>query len=313
MRKGPPQTIKPMKATLEDHVPGDEWHCEVKWDGYRAIAFCDGGFRLQGKRLNEITADFPELTGLGESRDAAGTILDGELVVFDEEGRPDFQLMQSRRERNLSASFVIFDLLWSGGEDLRGLPYEARRERLESLALAGEGWFTPERLDGDPEESLAATAALGLEGIVLKRPGSPYVEGARSRHWLKLKNVKRQEFLVGGWLPGKGHRSSSFGALLLGYRDPDGAIRFAGRVGTGFDDRLLTQIHRKLIELERDTSPFHPDDREPIPRDARWVDPELVAEVRFTQWTREGRLRNPAFLGLRPDADPAKVIREEPA
>jgi len=313
MRKRMPHTVKPMKATLEDHVPGTEWHSEVKWDGYRAIAFCDGGLRLQGKRLNEITPDFPELAGLGESREAAGTVLDGELVVLDEDGRPDFGLMQARRERNLAVRFVIFDLLWESGEDLRPLPYEERRERLEALSPTGDSWFTPERLDGTPEETLAATAALGLEGVVLKRPRSPYVEGARSRHWLKLKNVRRQEFLVGGWLPGKGHRAGTFGALLLGYHDEDGAVRYAGRVGTGFDDRLLREIHARLEDMRTDDVPFDEEDRALIPRDAAWVEPRLVAEVRFTQWTRDGRLRNPAFLGLRPDADPAKVVREEPA
>lgn len=293
-------------------MPGEDWHSEVKWDGYRAVAFCDGGLRLQGKRLNEITADFPELAGLGRSKAASGTVFDGELVVFDEDGRPDFQLMQSRRERNLAVSFVIFDLLWQGGEDLRTLPYEQRRERLEALAPEGDTWFTPDRLDGDPEDALAATAELGLEGIVLKRPGSPYVEGGRSRHWLKLKNVKRQEFLVGGWLPGKGHRRGTFGALLLGYRDRTGSTRYAGRVGTGFDESLLRRIREELENLRRESSPFDPADRDLIPRDASWVEPLLVAEVRFTQWTRDGRLRNPSFLGLRPDADPAKVVREEP-
>jgi bifunctional non-homologous end joining protein LigD len=313
MRNAMPQTIKPMKATLEDHAPGTDWHSEVKWDGYRAIAYCDGSLRLQGKRLNDITADFPELEGLGRSRAAVGTVLDGELVVLDDQGRPDFQLMQSRRERGLTVSFVIFDLLWEGGEDLRPLPYEVRRERLEALDPKGDSWFTPERLDGTPEESLAATEALGLEGVVLKRPGSPYVEGSRSRHWLKLKNVRRQEFVIGGWLPGKGHRAGTFGALLLGYHDEDGSLRYAGRAGTGFDDRLLREIHASLETIGSDTSPFVAGDVDSIPRDATWVEPRLVAEVRFTQWTRDGRLRNPAFLGLRPDSDPVRVVREEPA
>ncbi len=312
MPKSMPFPIEPMKARLEDPPSGGDWQFEIKWDGYRAIAFCGNPFRLQGRRLNEITADFPELAGLGEDPAARGTILDGEIVVLDQEGRPDFQLMQSRRERGLAAHFMIFDLLWADGRDLRKVPYADRRARLESLDIHGDRWSTPGRIEASLEEALAATEELGLEGIVAKNPESPYIEGKRSRYWLKVKHQRRQEFVIGGWLPGKGHRSSTLGALLVGYTDPDpGDFRFAGRVGTGLNDRLLTELTPELESGEIYDSPFATRDLKDIPRDARWCSPSMVIEVRFTQWTREGRLRNPVFLGFRPDKAPEEVVREE--
>ena len=310
MPKAMPPTIEPMKARLEDPPSGSGWQFEIKWDGYRAIAFCGNRFRLQGRRLNRITADFPELAGLAEEANARGTILDGEIVVLDEGGRPDFQLMQSRRERGLLTHFMIFDLLWTDGRDLRSLPYTERRAELESLDLRGEHWSAPERIDATLEEALAATAELGLEGIVAKNPEGPYVEGKRSRYWLKVKHQRRQEFVIGGWLPGKGHRSSTLGALRVGYWYA-AEFRFAGRVGTGMDDRLLQELTIELEAGRIDSSPFAQEDLDVIPRDARWCPPGKVVEVRFTQWTREGRLRNPVFLGFRPDKSPAEVVREE--
>ena len=308
----PPQ-IEPMKAHLGEPDKASRWQCEVKWDGYRAIAFCDQSLRLQGRRLNDITPSFPELGRLGEDKSARGTILDGELVVFDESGHPDFQLMQSRTERHLEATFLIFDLLWSGGVDLRPRPYEERREKLETLGIEGNRWSVPDRLAGEPSEVLAATSDLGLEGIVAKRPESAYLEGKRSRHWIKMKDAQRQEFVVGGWLPGKGHRSGTLGSLLLGYNEPGTSqLRFAGRVGTGFDDLLLSRIAADLERSSQRESPFEAADRAGIPSNARWARPDSVVEVRFTQWTRDGRVRNPVFLGFRPDKTPAEVVREEP-
>lgn len=307
-----PSQIEPMKASLGDPDPGLDWNFEVKWDGYRAIAFCDGNLRLQGRRLNDITATYPELGPLGDDRTARGNVFDGELVVFDERGVPDFQLMQVRRERNLTASFLIFDLLWSDGEDLRARPYTERRELLERIDPSGDRWSVPSRLDGELTEVLAATAELGLEGVVAKLPDSPYVPGARTRFWMKVKNLRRQEFVVGGWLPGKGHRAGTLGSLLLGYYESAGGpLRYAGRVGTGMDDGLLKEIAGKLSEIRRDESPFANADPGDLPRTATWCEPRMVVEIRFTQWTRDGRLRNPVFLGFRPDKSPAEVVREE--
>mgnify|MGYP001027155001 FL=1 len=229
-----------------------------------------------------------------------------------ENGRPDFQLMQSRRELRLEAHFMIFDLLWVGGQDLRADPYRERRERLEGLALAGPTWSVPDRLDGTLADVMEATAALGLEGVIAKDPDSPYVSGRRTGYWLKVKHLRRQEFVVGGWLPGKGHRADTLGSLLVGYNDGvSGRLRFAGRVGTGMDDEMLAELSTRLLESARPDSPFRADDIAAIPSNAVWSEPRIVVETKFTEWTRDGRLRNPAFLGLRPDKDPAEVVREE--
>lgn len=306
-----PERIEPMKSRLAQPDPGVPWEYEVKWDGYRAIAFCGDRFRLQGRRMNEVTPDFPELGELGKDAVARGHVLDGELIVFNEDGVPDFQLMQARRERQLQAHFMIFDLLWARGEDLRNLPYQARRAALEELRLEGSHWSVPERLDGSLGEVLAATDALGLEGVVAKDPESPYVSGRRSGYWVKVKHLRRQEFVVGGWLPGKGHRSGTLGALLLGYQDPGTReLRFAGRCGTGMDDERLRWLRRELEPGEKE-APFAAADLAEIPRDAVWAEPRIVVEVRFTQWTRDGRLRNPVFIGVRPDKAAAEVFREE--
>ncbi len=305
-----PGAIQPMKARLENPDGDVDWQFEIKWDGYRAIAFGGRKFHLQGRRPGDITADFPEISGLGEVMPEA--ILDGELVVFDEDGRPDFQLMQSRRDRRLSASFMIFDLLWLDGVDLRPSPYLDRRRALDQLDLEGPSWSVPERIDATLEEAMAVTSELGLEGIVAKDPDSPYVEGSRSRYWRKVKHVRRQEFVVGGWLPGKGHRESTLGAILVGYGAPDArGLRYAGRVGTGLDDRLLAGLAPRLEAAEMPEPPFASRDLDAIPSGARWCEPAQVVEVRFTQWTREGRLRNPVFLGFRPDKRPEEVVREE--
>ncbi len=307
-----PTQIEPMKAKLGDPDPGSPWEFEVKWDGYRALAFCGDRFRLQGRRLDDITASYPELSPPSTAGPVRGKVLDGEIVVFDRDGRPDFQLMQVRRERGLEANFLIFDLLWSDGTDLRERPYAERRERLEGLGIAGDRWSVPERVEGELNEVLAATAELGLEGIVAKRPDSPYVSGTRTGFWLKVKNTTRQEFVVGGWLPGKGHRAGTLGSLLLGYHDRDGRLRFAGRVGTGMDERILTALAGELAASATGERPFEDVAPGDIPAEARWCEPRIVVEVRFTLWTRDGRLRNPVFVGFRPDKRPREVVREEP-
>lgn len=307
-----PDVIEPMKARLDSPGAGVEWNFEVKWDGYRAIAFCDrDGLRLQGRKLNRIDGDFPELGQLGRDRDARGLVLDGELVVLDDDGRPSFQLMQARRERRLQAHFMIFDLLWARGRDLRGESYAHRREELERVDLDGPTWSAPDRLDGTLEEVLEVTSALGLEGILAKDPDSRYVEGRRTGYWLKVKHTRQQEFVIGGWTPGKGHRSGTLGSLLVGFHDDEGAFRYAGRVGTGMDDQLLRRLAADLAADSRADSPFEPGDRDAIPRDALWCEPRIVIEARFTQWTSDGRLRNPVFVGFRPDKEPAEVVREE--
>lgn len=307
-----PTTVEPMKAMLADPPQGEDWNLEVKWDGYRAIAFCDDRFRLQGRRLNDITSDFPEVGPIGFRDKHRRCILDGELVVLDAQGKPDFQLMQSRKKKQLEATYLVFDLLWLDDLDLRANSYAERREQLESIELEGSGWSLPERLDASLEQALAATAELGLEGVVAKDPASPYVEGSRSNYWIKVKHGHRQEFVVGGSTTGKGHRSDTLGALLLGYHEKgERDLRYAGRVGTGMGDELLTMIAGKLASLETDQSPFASEADHLIPKDVRWMRPELVVEVRFSNWTADGQLRHPVLIGLRPDKDPADVLKEE--
>jgi len=321
-----PDVIEPMKAKLaEAPSASEDWATEIKWDGVRAIAFCENGVvRLQGRNLNDITDLFPEIAALGAEPGVEGTILDGELVAFDERGVPDFQRIQKRLRQNggrgreraaksYAATFVIFDLLHEDGEDLRPLPYKERRERLESLGLNGRSWQTPDYLVGDIESTLEATAEQGLEGLVVKRLDSPYRGGRAGTDWLKLKNRLRQEFVVGGWMPGKGSREDEIGSLLLGYwsnRKGRGEhLRFAGRVGSGFSFGDLEAIKADLSDFGRDTSPFEDMPNTP---GARFVNPLRVVEVEFSEWTHDSRLRHPVFISMRRDKSPGEVRREMP-
>ncbi len=316
-----PERIEPMKATLAE-LPGDDrgWGHEIKWDGVRAIAYCaPGHLTLESRSLREITRQYPEVGAILLELDGEPVVLDGELVAF-ERGRPSFQRLQRRmhvasdaevrrRMGDTPVTYVIFDLLYAGGESLLDRPYEQRRERLEALRLDGESWQTPTYHRGDGAALLAASRAQGLEGIVAKRLDSPYRPGKRGRDWLKIKNVRSQELVIGGWLPGKGRREGELGALLVGYHD-EGRLRYAGKVGTGFDAADLKLLRERLARLESDASPF--EGRQPE-RGARFVDPKLVAEIDFGEWTNAGTLRHPSFKGLRDDKPAAEVVREEPA
>jgi bifunctional non-homologous end joining protein LigD len=205
----------------------------------------------------------------------------------------------------------MFDLLWLEGHSTLALPYRERRKLLDELGLHGPSWQTPAAHAGDGQALLDATKKLGLEGVVAKRLDSAYEPGRRSRAWLKVKNHNRQEFVVGGWLPGQGARSTSLGALLIGYyesTEPDARLRYAGRVGTGLTESELRRLVELLEPLQRATSPFTP---APRVKDATFVEPELVVQVRFTEWTRVGVVRAPAYEGLREDKDPRDVVREE--
>lgn len=320
------EVIEPMKAKLaETPATSDEWATEIKWDGVRAIAFCENGeLRLQGRRLNDITSLFPEISALAQVPAAEGTILDGELVAFDEHGIPDFQRIQKRLKRanshdrvprrSYEATFVIFDLLEEDGEDLRGLPYRERRERLEALDLHGPNWQTPDYLVADIESTLEATAEQGLEGLVVKRLDSPYHGGRAGRDWLKLKNRLRQEFVIGGWLPGEGYRADTIGSLLVGYwehgKERGEHLRYAGRVGSGFSLGDLRVIHDDLAGFEREDSPF---EDMPATPGAHFVNPLRVIEVEFSEWTNDMRLRHPIYVGMRRDKVPGEVRREMPS
>ncbi|MGH8985575.1 MAG: non-homologous end-joining DNA ligase, partial [Acidimicrobiia bacterium] len=248
-------------------------------------------------------------------------ILDGELVAFDDDGRPSFQRLQRRmhvasesevrrRMGETPVTYVIFDLLYADGQVLFERPYEERRELLESLGLDEASWQTPAYHRGEGGALLEASVRQGLEGIVAKRLASAYRPGKRSREWLKIKNVRSQEVVIGGWLPGKGRREGELGALLAGYYDDDGALRYAGKVGTGFGATDLRLLRERFEPLRTDDSPF--EGRQPQ-KDAIFVEPKLVAEVEFAEWTSAGTLRHPSYEGLRDDKVPTDVVREEPA
>jgi bifunctional non-homologous end joining protein LigD len=320
-REPMPRSIEPMKATLAKLPDADDgWGYEIKWDGVRAIAYCEPGhLRLESRNLREITRQYPEVGAITRALGSRTVILDGELVAFDEDGRPSFQRLQRRmhvasesevrrRSGETPVVYVIFDLLYEDGESLFALPYSERRERLEALELEGDAWQTPAFHRGDGAALQEASRKQRLEGIVAKRLDSQYRPGKRGRDWLKIKNTRSQEVVIGGWLPGKGRRDGELGALLAGYYS-DGELKYAGKVGTGFAARDLTLLRKALAPLERDTSPF--DGRQPE-KGSRFVEPELVAEIEFSEWTNAGTLRHPSYKGLRDDKPARDVVREEP-
>jgi bifunctional non-homologous end joining protein LigD len=316
-----PEHLAPMLArpgTLP-HDP-ERWSFEVKWDGVRALAYVQPGrLALESRNQNDITASYPEVRGLLTQLGMHEVVLDGELVAFDDGGRPSFGRLQTRMHvtspaavKRLAATtpvvYAIFDLLHLDGESLLALPYSKRRARLTELELGGSAWRLPDIHPGRGAELLEATRLQGLEGVIAKRLDSRYEPGARNGSWLKLKHTRRQELVIGGWLPGEGRRTERVGALLAGYYDGD-QLRFAGRVGTGFTEATLDELAARLAPLAVDATPFSPPPK--LPRNARFVEPELVAEVEFTEWTKDGVMRAPSFKGLRDDKPAADVIRED--
>jgi bifunctional non-homologous end joining protein LigD len=310
-----------MKATAGDLPTDDGWAFEVKWDGMRALTFIDGDrWRVQSVNQRDVTRSWPELAGLPESLPAGTALLDGELVATDDEGRPDFGRLQHRmhvtdpaealrRAAEVPVTYVVFDILHLDGHDLTTLPWRDRRRLLDQAVEPGVRW-RPSPVHDDGVELLAAATERLLEGIVAKRVDSPYVPGSRARTWRKVKVRRRQEMVVGGWLPGEGSRHGHLGALLVGYHAAPGddGLRYAGRVGTGFREAELQRLAGLLADLETGTCPFDPPPpRGDLVRGATWVRPELVAELAFGEWTGDGRLRHPSYLGLRTDKDAADV------
>ncbi len=325
-REPMPERLRPMAALLATDIPSDDesWGYEIKWDGIRAIAYCETGrLRLESRTLRDITPTYPELRALAAELGSTDAVLDGEIVAFNENGQPSFERLQGRMNlasesavrRRMGAcpvTYLLFDVLYLDGRTLIDLPYAERRERLEGLRLDGPNWQTPSYHRGDGQRLLDLTRQRGLEGLVAKRLDSRYLPGRRTRAWLKVKNLMGQELVVGGWLPGQGRRAGTLGALLVGYyEDEDGrrALRYAGRVGTGFSDEELDRLAGRLAPLRRRKSPFS--GRQP-PREAVFVEPELVAEVAFREWTRARTLRAPVYKGLRPDKRPEEVGFEQP-
>ena len=317
-----PEQVVPMLAKLAPLPARDEgWAAEVKWDGVRAIAYCQPGrLELQTRNLNVVTSQYPEVRRLGRQLGSRDAVLDGELVAFDAEGRPSFERLQQRihqtdasvvrrRMKSHPVTYVLFDLLYLDGENLMEQPYARRRELLEGLGLEGESWQTPSYSVGHAKELLAASAERRLEGIVLKRLDSRYAPGKRGGAWLKVKTVGRQEFAIGGWVPGEGRRRDRIGALLLGAFDEEGGLRYAGKVGTGFSERDLDELLERLRPLARKSNPFA---GRRGPRNANFVEPELVAEVEFREMTAEGMVRHGSFKGLREDKPAGEVRLERP-
>jgi bifunctional non-homologous end joining protein LigD len=314
--------IAPMLAVLADRLPPEDgsWAYEMKWDGVRAVLYADGK-RLKAMSRNDIDmiGSYPELTGLA-SELPKDTVLDGEIVALDRSGRPSFEQLQARmhvgdvqRAQRLAeaapVTFMAFDLLRLEGRSTLRLPYTERRALLEGLQLDDRHWKTPPHWTEDGAAILQAAREQQLEGVVVKQLGAAYYPGRRFNGWLKVKNLRTQEVVVGGWQPGEGRREGAIGSLLLGLPEGD-QLRYVGKVGTGFTDRSLRELAELLEPLRRNTSPYV----EPVPRrdalGAVWVVPSVVGEVRFSEWTRDGRLRHPAWRGLRPDKEVAQVVRE---
>jgi bifunctional non-homologous end joining protein LigD len=309
-------------ATLVDEVPaGDEWLHEQKFDGYRILARREGRrVTLLSRRWKDWTAAFPTVAEAVAALPCKRAILDGEVAVVMPDGRTSFQALQNAiGQPGSSLVYFAFDLLALDGEDLRALPLEQRKERLAGLlGGGGAGGRGPGRgtirysdhVVGGGAAFFAAACKAGLEGIVSKRRDRPYLPG-RGAAWLKIKCVQRQELVIGGFTEPEGSRSG-FGALLVGYYQ-GGRLVYAGKVGTGYTHRTLTELRGRLDALVQRTSPFEPEPPRAWTGPHRhWVRPELVGEVAFAEWTADGRLRHPSFQGLRLDKRPADVIRERP-
>jgi bifunctional non-homologous end joining protein LigD len=310
---GPARVYRPMLATLTEKLPhGDGWQFEPKWDGYRALGYVRGGeAKLFSRRGNDLTQRFEvvakELVKALRTPDA---VVDGEVVALDKAGKASFSAMQ---QGSVHLAYEVFDLLEVDGEPVVGLPLTERRSRLEKL-------FAPNpvvQLSGvfdDGEALLEAATEQGLEGVMAKRSSSRYSEGGRGRDWLKIKTHGRQEFAICGYTKGQGRRSGSFGALVLGVRRGR-TWEWVGNVGTGFGEREIGELLAALEPLRRDESPFRvvPKMAKVRKGDVVWVEPSLVAEVEFAEWTHDGHLRAPSFQGLRTDKAAEDVRRERPA
>jgi bifunctional non-homologous end joining protein LigD len=319
-----PAALRPMLATLSTVPPPDDgrWALEFKWDGVRALAFVERGqVRLMSRTERDITVTYPELTGLGHATDRKQLLLDGEIVVFGEDGWPSFEGLQPRMHVSDAAAakllaghnpvtYLVFDLLQMDGRPLLEQPYSARRVLLDELELAGTYWQTPPTFPGEDFAAVRdVSAGHGMEGVVAKRLDSRYQPGARTSDWRKIKNHLRQEAVVAGYKPGQGNRAGLVGSLLIGVNDDSGLI-YAGHVGTGFNTETLHMLSERLEPLRRSSSPFDGPVPQMYARTAVWVEPRLVIDVAFDRWTSAGRMRAPVYKGLRDDKNPEDVTRE---
>jgi bifunctional non-homologous end joining protein LigD len=325
--KAKPRFIEPMKPRLMDDPPtGGDWSYELKFDGIRACAIKKGKtVNLISRNGNELRTRFPEVAEAVKELALDECVIDGEVVALDEEGRSSFQLLQGleMEGRKSPIRFYVFDLMQLNGGSLTGLPLTARKE---VLAKVCEGVAEPIRysgeIGGDARELLGEVHRRGLEGLIGKLRNSLYEAGQRSGAWIKLKCVNEQEFVIGGFTPPQGARQH-FGAILVGYYDGKKFL-FAGKVGTGFDTKSLAVLHKKLKSEKRDDCPFAdlPSKQDgqwvqgitpSMMRKINWVNPVFVCQIKFAEWTRDAKLRQPVFLGLREDKKPTQVVRERPS
>jgi bifunctional non-homologous end joining protein LigD len=309
------RTYVPMLATLAEDIPrGAGWLFEVKWDGYRAIAKVSGGeATLTSRNSNDLTARFPNVAKeVAKAVKTPAAVLDGEVCALDEAGRSSFSAMQQGKA-GTPLVYYVYDLLEMEGEPLVDLPLVERRKRLEKLLDKRNRCVRLSEAFDDGAALLEAAEQQGLEGILAKRLDSRYIQGKRTRDWLKIKTHGEQEFVIAGFTKGTGRRASSFGSLVLGYYRGDELV-YAGNVGTGFNSKEIDKLVDKLRPLKRPTSPFPEVPKMPKVRksDVIWVEPELVCEVEFAEWTHDGRLRSPTYKGLREDKSAEEVRREEP-
>nr|WP_055503053.1 non-homologous end-joining DNA ligase [Nonomuraea pusilla] len=315
----------PMLAQLGTlpSVQGPEWAVEMKWDGVRALAYVeDGAVRLVSRNGRDITPAYPELQLMAGATGGRAAVLDGEIVAFDDAGRPSFGALQPRMHqrrpmavaelaRTVPVTYMAFDVLHLDDDSVIARPYTERRELLESTLMPGYRWQVPVWFPDHAEQAFDSSRRLGLEGVVCKRLTSPYRPGRRSAEWTKVKNVSAVEVVLCGWRPGGGRRAGGIGSLLLGAYDPAGRLVYVGHVGTGFTEAMLRDLLARLAPLERPGPPFSlPVPREDA-RDAHWVEPRLVGEVQYAEVTGDGRLRHPSWRGLRPDRSPAEVTTDE--
>ena len=308
-----------LPTLVEKPFDDNEWLFELKWDGFRAICTIRSKDKYELISRNGLVMNkkFPELEGLAGDFTRTPLVLDGEIVSLDAKGRSSFQRLQRRFKPGAGGDdepgdivYAVFDLLYDGSKDLRRTPLERRKAQLAKLLRSGaKHTIYSKHVIGKGKQLFEVARRQGQEGIVAKRSDSVYQE-RRSRDWLKIKAHLEQEFVVGGWTDPQGSRTG-FGALLLGVYDK-GTLAFVGGVGTGFDTDLLRSISTKLKTLATKTCPFAVPPPPPIARTSHWVKPKLVAEVKFAEWTAEGLLRQPVFLGLRDDKDPKDVVRERP-
>ena len=320
-----PEFIEPMQALLVESPPRGDWLYEIKFDGFRAIALKGGSeARVLSRNEKDFGAKFPEVLESISDLKVKDAVLDGEIVALDAQGISSFQLLQAFElgEERPPIFYYAFDLLRLNGKDLRETPLNQRKDKLGRLLKNSPGVIRlSSSMEGNATQLLDRARGLGLEGLIGKRKESTYESGRRSGAWIKLKLQREQEFVIGGFTPPGGTRKH-FGALLVGVYQERKLI-FVGKVGTGFDSALLHSLHARFQRILRDTCPFSnlPEQHgarygQAITaaemRRCRWVEPNLVCQVKFSEWTRDNRLRQPVFLGLREDKTPLDVVREEP-